>query len=109
MRNSTPAIALALAGALTWSSVGSDTARAEQAVSWPTRIEAHYSLHFTGLGQLGKLHYQSQFMGNDYTIIGNAEVKIPLIYTWTSKVSGSGRIRSGANGSAFSASWCEAA
>ena len=94
LRTDRLAAAVAVVAGLISIVLGAAAARAEQAASWPTKIEAHYSLHFTGFGQLGKLHYQSQFHGNDYTINGSAEVKIPLIYAWSSKVSGSGRITS---------------
>lgn len=67
-------------------------AAAEPAASWPARVDAHYSLQFTGLGEVGTFRYRSQFQGNDYTMTGNAEVKVPLIYKWSSSISGSGTL-----------------
>lgn len=65
---------------------------AENVAPWPTRVNAAYSLHFTGFGELGKFNFQSQILGNDYSITGDATVKVPLIYTWASKLNGSGRL-----------------
>lgn len=67
-------------------------AAAEANVGWPTQVDALYTLHFTGFGELGKFRYQSQINGAEYTISGNAEVKVPLIYQWSSVIGGSGRI-----------------
>jgi hypothetical protein len=67
-------------------------ARAEPATPWPTQVTAVYSLHFTGFGELGKFKFQSRIQGNQYTITGNADVKVPLIYTWSSTMNGGGNL-----------------
>ena len=68
------------------------SARAEPAQSWPTQLSASYKLSFTGFGEVGKLQFQSQVNGTEYTSTGTAEVKVPLIYTWSSNLNGSGRL-----------------
>lgn len=67
-------------------------ASAEAAGEWPTKVDAVYTLHFSGLGELGKFRYQSQIQGAEYTINGSAEIKIPLVYHWSAKVAGHGRL-----------------
>jgi hypothetical protein len=67
-------------------------ATSEPAAPWPTQVNALYTLHFTGFGELGKFKFHSQIQGNDYSINGSAEVKVPLIYTWTSAITGNGKL-----------------
>ncbi len=66
--------------------------RAEAAQSWPIQVTSSYKLNFTGFGEIGKLQFQSRIEGSDYTSTGTAEVKIPLIYTWSSNLAGSGKL-----------------
>jgi hypothetical protein len=65
---------------------------AEQAQPWAVKVSAAYTLNFTGFGELGKFNFQSQIQGNEYSISGDADVKVPLLYTWSSKLNGSGKI-----------------
>jgi hypothetical protein len=69
-------------------------ATSEPVAPWPTQVNALYTLHFTGFGELGKFKFHSQIQGNDYSINGSAEVKVPLIYTWTSAITGNGKLSS---------------
>ena len=82
----------AVAAALLLPVLAVPPAKADAATAWPTQVSAIYSLQFTGFGELGNFKFQSQIMGNEYTIDGSAEVKVPLIYTWSSKLTGSGRL-----------------
>ena len=71
-------------------------AHAESSVaSWPTQVTASYKLSFTGFGEVGKIQFQSQVDGSTYTSTGTAEVKVPLIYTWSSNVIGAGKLVAG--------------
>lgn len=71
---------------------GGLAAEATASQAWPNQVTALYSLHFTGFGELGKLKFRSQISGDEYTIEGTADVKLPLIYTWSSKINGSGKL-----------------
>jgi Protein of unknown function (DUF3108) len=68
------------------------TAAAEPAQAWPIQVDATYKLSFTGFGEVGRINFQSNVNGQDYTSTGSAEIKVPLIYTWTSKLNGSGKL-----------------
>ncbi len=70
----------------------STSAKAESSQSWPTQVTAVYTLNFSGFGEVGKLQFQSQIDGSAYTSTGTAEVKVPLIYTWLSNVTGAGKL-----------------
>jgi hypothetical protein len=65
---------------------------AEPTAPWPAQVTAEYSLSFTGFGQLGTLKFQSQVQGNEYSISATADVKVPLIYTWSGRLNGSGKV-----------------
>ncbi len=67
-------------------------AGAEPTPPWPTKVSAVYTLNFTGFGELGKFNFESQINGTEYTINGSATIKVPLIYTWSSKLNGSGKL-----------------
>ncbi len=67
-------------------------AAAEPVQSWPTKVTASYKLSFTGFGEVGKLEFQSQVDGAAYTSTGTAEVKVPLIYAWSSNIGGAGKL-----------------
>jgi hypothetical protein len=66
--------------------------RAEPAQSWPTSVSATYSMNFTGFGELGQFKFESQIQGNEYSASGTANVKVPVIYTWSGQLNGSGKI-----------------
>lgn len=85
---------LAAAVALVLPNLLGAAAQAKSASTWPTQVNALYSLHFTGFGELGKFKFNSQIMGDTYTIDGSADVKVPLIYTWSTKLNGSGTLTS---------------
>jgi Protein of unknown function (DUF3108) len=72
--------------------VASTQAKAESSQSWPTQVSAVYKLSFTGFGEVGKIQFQSKVDGSSYTSTGTAEVKVPLIYTWLSNVTGAGKL-----------------
>ncbi len=67
-------------------------ARAEPASTWPAEVTATYTISFTGFGEIGRMRFQSQVQGGEYSTSSNAEIKVPLIYTWSSKLNGGGRI-----------------
>jgi len=66
--------------------------RAEAAQPWPTQVTATYTISFTGFGEIGKFNFQSRVTGTDYAVTGDANIKVPLVYTWTSKLNGSGKL-----------------
>jgi Protein of unknown function (DUF3108) len=83
---------IAAAIAFTGTLLVGNAVRAEAAQSWPIQVTSSYKLNFTGIGEVGKLQFQSRIEGTDYTSTGTAEVKIPLIYTWSSNLTGGGKL-----------------
>jgi Protein of unknown function (DUF3108) len=65
---------------------------AEPAPPWPIEVSATYSMSFTGFGELGQFQFRSQIQGNEYSASATANIKVPVIYTWSGKLNGSGRI-----------------
>ena len=69
-----------------------EAAGAENNPPWPTEVSATYSLAFTGFGVLGHFKFQSQVHGSEYTSTGTADVKVPVIYNWSGRLNGGGRL-----------------
>ena len=65
---------------------------AETVTSWATQVSSSYKLSFTGFGEIGKINFQTSLNGSDYSTVGSSEIKIPLIYTWSSKINGGGKL-----------------
>ncbi len=65
---------------------------AETVTSWATLVSSSYKLNFTGFGEVGKINFQTSLNGAEYSTVGSSEIKIPLIYTWSSKINGSGKL-----------------
>ncbi len=66
---------------------------AEANQTWPAQVSATYAMSFTGFGEIGKFNFQAQIEGKAYTVAGNADIKLPLIYKWASKLTGSGTLQ----------------
>lgn len=68
-------------------------AHAEQTHGWPTQVSATYAMSFTGLGDVGKFNFQARIEGTAYTVSGQAEVKIPMVYKWSGNLTGGGTLQ----------------
>ncbi len=73
-------------------SMAASPLHAAPAQPWPIQVTAAYSISFTGFGEVGKFNFQSRVNGTEYSVTGDADIKVPLIYAWMSKLSGSGKL-----------------
>jgi hypothetical protein len=66
---------------------------AQKASDWPSQVKASYKLHFSAIGEVGTLNFQSNITPQGYVMNADAQVKIPLIYSWSSQSNATGQIQ----------------
>jgi hypothetical protein len=59
---------------------------------WPSQVRAAYAISFGAFGDIGTFNFQSNMAAEGYTLTANADLKVPLLFTWATKMSSDGRI-----------------
>jgi Protein of unknown function (DUF3108) len=59
---------------------------------WPSQVRAAYSINFGAFGDIGTFNFQSSMTPDGYVLNANADLKVPLLFTWATRMSSDGRI-----------------
>jgi hypothetical protein len=59
---------------------------------WPSQVRAAYAISFGAFGDIGTFNFQSNMTPDGYALTANADLKVPLLFSWATRMSSDGRI-----------------
>jgi Protein of unknown function (DUF3108) len=59
---------------------------------WPSQVRAAYAISFGAFGDIGTFNFQSTVSADGYALNANADLKVPLLFSWATRMSSDGRI-----------------
>ena len=64
----------------------------DQGAEWPSQVRAAYAISFGAFGEIGTFNFQSAMTPEGYALNAHADLKVPLLFTWASRMSSDGRV-----------------
>jgi Protein of unknown function (DUF3108) len=64
----------------------------ETTADWPSQVRAAYTINFGAFGDIGTFNFQSSVTPDGYALNANADLKVPLLFTWATRMTSDGRI-----------------